>query len=126
MRETGKSLSSSGLVAKILEEYFKVARVVDTEVEDLKRELADKEAALSKLRDQDSAIIGLQNELDTARTQVKTLEDKLAIYIGLHNDLKADNVSTYVAVRTRLMQTNAYPLTFLRQLLFLESGTLLV
>lgn len=87
---TGRSVSRSGLVATILEEYIKGAEAVDTEAEDLKKKLADKEAALSKLRDQDTAIIGLQNELDTARNQIKTLEDKLAIYTGLNNDLKAD------------------------------------
>jgi DNA repair exonuclease SbcCD ATPase subunit len=87
---TGKPLSRSSLVAKILDEHFKGVRILDTEFEDLKKELADKEAALSGLRNQEAAIIGLQNEAETLRTQVKTLEEKLAIYTGFNNDLKAD------------------------------------
>lgn len=87
---TGRNLSRSGLVATILEEYLKGAQAVDIEVEDLKKELAEKEAALSELHSQETAITGLQNELEAVRTQVKTLERELTIYTGLNNDLRAD------------------------------------
>jgi chromosome segregation ATPase len=87
---TGRHLSRSGLVGTILEEYLKGARTADTEMEDLKKELAEKEAALSELHAQDTAITGLQNELEAVRTQVKTLERELTIYTGLNNDLRAD------------------------------------
>jgi len=83
-------MKGSNLVANILEEYFKGTRTTDTETEDLKKKLAEKEAALSELHAQDIIIAGLQNELETVRTQVKTLEEKLVIYAGLNNDLKAD------------------------------------
>jgi outer membrane protein TolC len=73
-----------------LEEYLKGAQAVDIEVEDLKKELAEKEAALSELHSQETAITGLQNELEAVRTQVKTLERELTIYTGLNNDLRAD------------------------------------
>jgi chromosome segregation ATPase len=94
---TGKPLSRSSLVAKILDEHFKGVRTLDTESEDVRKELADKEAALAELQrqvdeqtNQDAAIIGLQNEAETLRTQAKNLEEKLAIYTGFNNDLKAD------------------------------------
>ena len=90
-------MTRSGLVATILEEYFTGAQAADTEVEDLKKQLADKEAESSALQaqvkehtDQDTAIKGLQQQLDTARTQIKTLEDKLTLFTRLNNDLKAD------------------------------------
>ncbi len=83
-------MRGSSLVENILEEVFKGTRTTDAEIEDLKKKLAEKEAALSELHAQDIVITGLQNELETVRTQVKTLEEKLAIYIGLNNDLKAD------------------------------------
>jgi predicted nucleic acid-binding Zn-ribbon protein len=104
----GRTVSRSAVVANIVEEYLSGARTVDTEVEDLKKQLADKEAdcieqltdkegELNELRaqleeytDQANAVSGLQKELDTARTQIKTLEDKIAIFTGLNNDLKAD------------------------------------
>lgn len=104
----GRTVSRSAVVANIVEEYLSEAQAVDTEVEDLKKQLEDKEAdcvehltekeaELNELRaqlegytDQANAVTGLQNELDTARTQIKTLEDKLAIFTGLNNDLKAD------------------------------------
>lgn len=83
-------MKGSNLVGNILEEYFKGTRTSDTEIEDLKKKLAKKEAALRELHSQDIVIAGLKNELETLRTQVKTLEEKLAIYMGLNNDLKAD------------------------------------
>jgi peptidoglycan hydrolase CwlO-like protein len=83
-------MKGSSLVANILEEYLKGTRTTDPETEDLKKKLAEKEAALSELHTQDTVITGLQNELETVRTQVKTLEEKLVIYTGLNNDLKAD------------------------------------
>ena len=83
-------MKGSSLVANILEEYLKGTRTTDTETEDLKKKLAEKEAALSELHAQDIVITGLQNELETVRTQVKTLEEKLVIYTGLNSDLKAD------------------------------------
>jgi len=104
----GKTVSRSAVVATILEEHLKGVQVLDTEVEDLKKQLADneadcvehlteKEAELNVLRtqleeytDQANAVSGLQKELDTSRTEIKTLEDKLAIFTGLNNDLKAD------------------------------------
>ena len=104
----GWTVSRSAVVANIVEEYLSEAQAVDTEVEDLKKQLADKEAdcieqltdkegELNELRaqleeytDQANAVSGLQKELDTARTQIKTLEDKIAIFTGLNNDLKAD------------------------------------
>jgi len=104
----GRTVSRSAVVANIVEEYLSEAQAVDTEVEDLKKQLADKEAdcvehltekeaELNELRaqleeytDQANAVSGLQKELDTARTQIKTLEDKIAIFTGLNNDLKAD------------------------------------
>jgi len=104
----GRSVSRSAVVATLLEEHLKGAQAVDTEVEDLKKQLADKEAdciehltekeaeitvlraQLEEYTDQANAVSGLQNELDTARTQIKTLEDKLAIFTGLNNDLKSD------------------------------------
>jgi chromosome segregation ATPase len=83
-------MKGSSLVANIIEEYLKGTRTADTETEDLKKKLAEKEAALRELHAQDIVITGLQNELETVRTQVKTLEEKLVIYTGLNNDLKAD------------------------------------
>jgi predicted nuclease with TOPRIM domain len=83
-------MKGSSLVANIIEEYLKGTRTADTETEDLKKKLAEKEAALSELHAQDIVITGLQNELETVRTQVKTLEEKLVIYTGLNSDLKAD------------------------------------
>jgi predicted nuclease with TOPRIM domain len=104
----GKTVSRSAVVANILEEHLKGVQVLDTEVEDLKKQLADKEAdcvehltekeaELNELRaqleeytDQANAVTGLQNELETLRSHVKTLEEKLVIYTGLNNDLKND------------------------------------
>jgi predicted nuclease with TOPRIM domain len=83
-------MKGSSLVANILEEYLKGTRTTNTETEDLKKKLAEKETELNELHAQDIVITGLQNELETVRTQVKTLEEKLAIYMGLNNDLKAD------------------------------------
>jgi len=105
---SGRVVSRSALVANILEEYIEGAEAVNTEVEDLKKQLADKEAdcvehltdkeaELNELRaqleeytDQANAVSGLQNELETARTEIKTLEEKIVIFTGLNNDLKAD------------------------------------
>jgi len=94
---TGKPISRSKLVAIILDEHFKGVRTLDTESKDLKKELAEKDAALAELQrlvdehtNQETAITGLQNEVETLRTQVKTLEEKLVIYTGLNNDLKND------------------------------------
>src|SRR5659263_624760 len=86
-------MKGSSLVANILEEYLKGTRTTNTETEDLKKKLAEKETALSELHSQDIVIAGLQNELESLRTQVKTLEEKLAIYVGLNNDLKAGKES---------------------------------
>jgi peptidoglycan hydrolase CwlO-like protein len=83
-------MKGSSLVANILEEYLKGTRTTNTETEDLKKKLAEKETELNELHAQDIVITGLQNELETVRTQVKTLEEKLVIYTGLNNDLKAD------------------------------------
>jgi predicted nuclease with TOPRIM domain len=83
-------MKGSSLVANILEEYLKGTRTTNTETEDLKKKLAEKETVLSELHSQDIVIAGLKNELETVRMQVKTLEEKLAIYVGLNNDLKAD------------------------------------
>jgi metal-responsive CopG/Arc/MetJ family transcriptional regulator len=105
---SGRVVSRSALVANILEEYIEGAEAVNTEVEDLKKQLADKEAdcvehltdkeaeltvlrtQLEEYTDQANAVSGLQNELETARTEIKTLEEKILIFTGLNNDLKAD------------------------------------
>jgi septal ring factor EnvC (AmiA/AmiB activator) len=110
-RATGKPISRSKLVAIILDEHFKGVKTLDMESKDLKKEfaikeatlrkeLADKDAALTELQrqveehtNQDAAIIGLQNEVETLRTQVKATEEKLVIYTGLNNDLKNDKES---------------------------------
>lgn len=87
---TGTKVSRSAVVAQIVEEYVKGAHALEGETESLKKELAEKETALSELHAQDNAITGLQHELETVRAQGKTLEDKLSIYTGMINDLKAD------------------------------------
>lgn len=89
-KDIAEFMKGSSLVANILEEYLKGSRATNTETEDLKKKLAEKETALSELHSQDIVIAGLQNELETVRTQVKTLEEKLAIYMGLKNELQAD------------------------------------
>jgi hypothetical protein len=52
-------MKGSSLVANILEECFKGTRTTDTETEDLKKKLAEKEAALNELHAQDIVITGL-------------------------------------------------------------------
>jgi hypothetical protein len=53
----------SSLVANILEENFKGTRTTDTETEDLKKKLDEKEAALNELHAQD-----IGNNRTTKRT----------------------------------------------------------